>query len=242
MMNPIILLSDQEKPFACKDCSFSTAYKHSLEGHRRSFSGPHHTRKGKTHKCEICEYASERKSNLEKHLRSAKHLLAAGYPTTNIPQVIAQLKQKKVIAQLKPKKVAKQTTGKSVPVMQHCAVCPYSTMSKNHLKVHSRKHTGERPYKCDQLWCNLAFSSPSSLKDHIRCHSGEKLHKCKLCDYSANRKRDMDTHFLGKHTDSRPFGCKTCCFTTTSKTNLIFHVKRQHQCKPHCKCPRRIIG
>ena len=44
------------------------------------------------------------------------------------------------------------------------------------LRTHLKRHSGERPYKCNQ--CDYASSHVFSLRTHLKTHSEEKSNKC----------------------------------------------------------------
>lgn len=76
--------------------------------------------------------------------------------------------------------------------------CHASTATAFSLKRHMKRHTGERPYVCDE--CGHAFAETSTLKRHIRIHTGEKPFFCtypnctrRFAD-AANLRRHIDTH------------------------------------------------
>ena len=57
------------------------------------------------------------------------------------------------------------------------------------LKVHHRRrHTQEKPYKCEEPGCEYACAAASDLKKHHRSrHTLEKPYKCEEpgCDYAC---------------------------------------------------------
>lgn len=61
-----------------------------------------------------------------------------------------------------------------------CFVINFSFSSNSYkLKIHTRTHTGQLPYKCK--YCDRRTLTRCRLKDHERTHTKEKPFICNIC-------------------------------------------------------------
>eukprot|EP00300_Choanocystis_sp_HF-7_P029760 c3733_g1_i1.p1 GENE.c3733_g1_i1~~c3733_g1_i1.p1 ORF type:complete len:218 (+),score=13.95 c3733_g1_i1:34-654(+) len=59
--------------------------------------------------------------------------------------------------------------------------CGKSFYTQHDLTVHTRTHTGERPYHCAFSGCGKSFSQNSGLIRHHRVHTGDRPFACRFC-------------------------------------------------------------
>lgn len=84
-----------------------------------------------------------------------------------------------------------------------CSFCSKTVRSKENLKLHVRKHTGERPFAC--LFCGRAFGGKSDLTRHVRIHTGERPYHCEMCGKCFARadylSKHLTTHLHNSHSN-----------------------------------------
>ncbi|VEL08228.1 unnamed protein product [Protopolystoma xenopodis] len=102
---------------------------------------------------------------------------------------------------------AVEANGGKVTRTWSCPVCWREFGKLANLRIHSRTHTGERPYGC--IVCSRRFTQLSSLRTHQRMHSGDRRHRCPVCAKEFLTSSNLRSH-MRTHTGERPYTCNVC--------------------------------
>lgn len=112
-----------------------------------------------------------------------------------------------------------------------CAVpgCDKAFHQKTHLDIHTRAHTGAKPFICKEPTCGQRFSQLGNLKTHERRHTGERPYHCDICGKTFAQHGNVRAHKI-VHTAAKPYTCKldNCGKHFTQLGNLKSHQNKFH--------------
>ncbi|SMY27003.1 unnamed protein product [Zymoseptoria tritici ST99CH_1A5] len=116
------------------------------------------------------------------------------------------------------------------------ADCGKAFYQKTHLEIHTRAHTGIKPFLCKEPSCGQRFSQLGNLKTHERRHTGERPYHCDICGKTFAQHGNVRAHKI-VHTAAKPFTCRldNCNKQFTQLGNL-----KSHQNKFHVETIRRL--
>jgi hypothetical protein len=107
--------------------------------------------------------------------------------------------------------------------------CDKAFHQKTHLDIHTRAHTGVKPFLCKEPTCGQRFSQLGNLKTHERRHTGERPYHCDICGKTFAQHGNVRAHKI-VHTAAKPYTCKLddCGKHFTQLGNLKSHQNKFH--------------
>ncbi|XP_054647370.1 telomere zinc finger-associated protein [Dunckerocampus dactyliophorus] len=123
-----------------------------------------------------------------------------------------------------------------------CPVCRKVFKSKYYLKVHNRRHTGEKPFACQK--CGKRYFRKENLMIHqLRHCTTTQTYTCQTCSATFGGREALRAHVVS-HTGQMPYKCPTCAEQFMYKKNLTGHMMKVHgHPKPHAclQCPKGFL-
>ncbi|NXX21185.1 ZN142 protein, partial [Podargus strigoides] len=232
----------QDKPLRCPFCDFTCRHQLVFDQHMKGHGGT------RVYKCSDCEYTTKNKQKITWHIRI--HTGEKPYKCHLCKYACADPSRLKVRAL--PGDISYCIY--MVNTVSPCPDCGYKCKWVNQLKYHMTKHTGLKPYCCDECdyrtnradalrvhketrhqearsficeQCGKAFKTRFLLKTHLKKHSEEKPYVCNACGRAFRWAAGLRHHYL-THTNEHPFFCRYCPYKAKQKFQVIKHIQRHH--------------
>ena len=180
-----------ERPYVCEICGQGFRQKITLKDHETTHIS------GKPFECDKCGSKFKQGRILRQHQISGvceRRLLKKRKKRPDLPGE-RERKRQNLFSEYKVNVNLSPGTAKPKTMFQ-CDICLKLFTTGNHLEVHRRIHTGERPYVCKI--CGQGFRQKITLKDHETTHFSGKPFECDKCGSKFKQRRILRQHQLSE--------------------------------------------
>lgn len=214
----LLAAAQKQETFVCKVCARSFVTQSKLSRHITMF----HTTK--LFKCMRCGSSFAHEKSLKKHRKMKKCRKPSNQTNASLPvettppteNVTTPLKamRSRIIQHIQPylNKNYRYT----------CSYCPRAFQNTWQLGVHTRLHTGERPYGCDD--CGQRFIR----KDYVKRHAAKCSNKRCVVTPVLSKSMDFQSQESTSKSPPKGFSCAYC-----SSRFLLFSQLQEHFLNAH---------
>uniref|UniRef100_A0AC35U6E2 Zinc finger protein n=1 Tax=Rhabditophanes sp. KR3021 TaxID=114890 RepID=A0AC35U6E2_9BILA len=196
-----------ERPYVCKYCPKAFASQGNLQSHERTHTGE------RPYSCTTCGRSFIQKSQLTAHEATHAYATIQHSPvhissnastvstrSSNVSSPTSSILKSTSLAGSDSSTISSgisNITCDSQNLAKRstdyvCKFCGKHYAYASSLYVHTRLHTGERPFHCN--FCEKTFTNQGNMQVHQRVHTGEKPYKCESCNKSYAQKVGLKIH------------------------------------------------
>jgi len=172
-------------------------------------------------KCESCENTFSTRGNLKTHMQ-AQHSPDSRASRFQCTKCVAAFK---TLLRLQKHCIRNHDGSLENETIKKLTKQDQQKKKAEYKRIKMEKELAEGPGQCEI--CSSMFETGQKLRIHQR-ENHEKTFKCPMCIYKFVGQKELDSHFLKRHTDLRKVECKVCGGLYNSEHGLTEHFKRKH--------------